>query len=204
MLTGAAHRIAAIPAVYDLIQRVTGLSSCNAFCRVQVSPVRSGAIVIDAGGGTALARDVFPRECIYICLDTAPEKLSMARRRAGALAVLGDIAAMPFPNAVADLVFARSVAHHLDEDQLVDLLVEARRVLRPGGRFVLVEPYRNPGNPLSQVLWRYDRGSNPRSREALVALMNEHFSEVSNRTVRTAHHVLVSVGTAVGGAAISL
>lgn len=54
---------------------------------------------------------------------------------------------LPFPDASFDLVTASSVLNNLSgDDQKMQTLTEIRRVLRPGGRFLLIEPLRNLGS----------------------------------------------------------
>ena len=49
----------------------------------------------------------------------------------------GDIYALPYPNASADLVTIHQVLHYLDDPGRA--LVEAARVLKPGGRLMIVD-----------------------------------------------------------------
>jgi len=49
----------------------------------------------------------------------------------------GDAGATTLPDASADIVFERAVIHHLSEAQLARNAVEARRLLRAGGSFVV-------------------------------------------------------------------
>ena len=49
----------------------------------------------------------------------------------------GDIFALPFPNGYADFVSIHQVLHYLDEPGRA--LAEAARVLKPGGRLLIVD-----------------------------------------------------------------
>lgn len=56
--------------------------------------------------------------------------------------VFGDIGRLPFPDACFDVVFCRSVLHHLDGHERT--MREMARVLRPGGRMIFcAEPIRS-------------------------------------------------------------
>jgi len=46
---------------------------------------------------------------------------------------------LPLPSASADVVIMRYCLHHMTFDVQLDILAEAKRVLRPGGRLVIVE-----------------------------------------------------------------
>jgi len=57
--------------------------------------------------------------------------------------IRGDCRRLPFPDASRDILIVQGGLHHLASlDDVVDSFREAHRVLRPSGRFVLVEPWR--------------------------------------------------------------
>jgi SAM-dependent methyltransferase len=97
--------------------------------------------VVDAGCGdgflTELLAERFDR---VIAVDHSPERLAAARGRLARKGVdwrLGEVDALPVPAASADAVFLSLVLHHVPEIKAV--LQEARRVLRPGGRVVILD-----------------------------------------------------------------
>ena len=67
-----------------------------------------------------------------------------AGQQPGVRFAAADAARLPFANAAFASVFIRDLLHHVPEPRAV--VQEAARVLRPGGRFVLLEP--NGRNPL--------------------------------------------------------
>lgn len=69
---------------------------------------------------------------------------SMLRRAAaaGAEPVLGDVRAVPLVDAEADLVVCSFLLHLLDASGRVAVMGEVARLLRPGGRALLVVPAR--------------------------------------------------------------
>lgn len=100
------------------------------------------ALDLGSGAGhTALA--VAPRAASVIGIDVTPEMVEvatgLARERgiANAEFRLGDVAALPFPGASFDVVTSRYSAHHYPDPARA--LGEVRRVLRPGGSFLLVD-----------------------------------------------------------------
>jgi SAM-dependent methyltransferase len=104
------------------------------------------AVVLDLGAGYCgfinnikalrkYALDLSPEVCVH----AGPE----------VTAYVGDVADLSMlGNASLDAVFASNLIEHLDDDPLALTLSEVARVLRPGGRFIVMQPnfayaYRN-------------------------------------------------------------
>lgn len=110
------------------------------------------AHILDFGGGLGNSvphfREFFPRAHLT-CADVSVESLRIAASRFAGLAdfVSFDGRRLPFADGGFDCVFSACVFHHIEPDRHVALLVELRRVLRPGGLIVIFE--HNPLNPLT-------------------------------------------------------
>jgi ubiquinone/menaquinone biosynthesis C-methylase UbiE len=100
--------------------------------------------VLDLGcgaGHTALA--IAPHVAHVTAVDVTPDMLQTAARLAEQRGVTNigfqhaDAAELPFEPATFDLVTSRVAAHHFADP--LKALAEVRRVLRPGGHFVLVD-----------------------------------------------------------------
>jgi SAM-dependent methyltransferase len=111
---------------------------------VEAARLTGGERVLDAGTGaghTALA--VAPRAASVVGIDVTAEMLEAARDLARRRAITNvsfqeaDASCLPFPDASFDLVTNRQSAHHYAD--LEAAVRETRRVLRPGGTFVLVD-----------------------------------------------------------------
>jgi len=96
-----------------------------------------GARVLDAGCGRYLR---FSKELsdtasvVGIDLDSVLE----TDNRSTPFAVRGDVGRLPFPSGHFDMVISRSVIEHLEDPSRV--FQEFSRVLRPGGKAVLITP----------------------------------------------------------------
>jgi len=156
----------------------TAQSAWRASCAQMADVVHSGrhADVLDLGCGPGVSTFELARHISstrLIGLDLAPRMLREARRRAESSGVpapqidwvLGDAACLPLASDSFDACTGHSFLYLVADRKAV--LAEIRRVLRPGGRLVLMEPSvrgasiprivsisRDPRHLLSVSLWR--------------------------------------------------
>ncbi|MBI5512887.1 MAG: class I SAM-dependent methyltransferase [Deltaproteobacteria bacterium] len=109
--------------------------------------------VLEVGAGSGLVTVLLaprlqsPR---YVALDLSPEMLAFARKRVPdprVECVVGDATRLDAPDGAFEAVFCVDVVHHLDRP--VEALREWARVVRPGGRLVLLEA--NAYNPMNRA-----------------------------------------------------
>jgi SAM-dependent methyltransferase len=104
-----------------------------------------------AGYGTALLRE---HAATAAGIDVSVEAVIFARGRYGRDFVCASCAALPFSDSAFDLVTAFELIEHVEDWR--QLLAEARRVLAPGGQFVVSTP-----NKLYYAESRKTAGPNP-------------------------------------------
>jgi SAM-dependent methyltransferase len=111
---------------------------------VEAAALTGGERVLDLGcgaGHTALA--LAPRAARVMAVDVTPEMLAVASALAAQRGITNvefhraDAASLPFDDAGFALVTSRFAAHHFAAP--AQALAEAARVLRPGGRLLLVD-----------------------------------------------------------------
>ena len=163
MIRSLIHKIVANPFVYDLVQFLTGAEITNKRIKLRLAKV-DAAVIVDIGGGTGSMMDLFPKQALYICLDIDEQKLEGYRAKyPNKPAVLGDATTAPIATASVDLVVCKFLSHHIPDDRVDYLLRECYRILRPTGTLLFVESLRNDRRFRSRFLWKYDRGSFPRT-----------------------------------------
>lgn len=115
---------------------------------LDLSRLRSGEAVLDVACGTGtlaiLAKETVGRSGTVCGVDASPEMLARARSKAARAGVEvrfenAAAQALPFPDASFDLALGTMMLHHLGRAPRRELAAELRRVLKPGGRVLLVD-----------------------------------------------------------------
>jgi ubiquinone/menaquinone biosynthesis C-methylase UbiE len=110
--------------------------------------------VLELAAGTARNLPFYPPDVRITAVELSPEMLSIGRRRAEALGRdadlrLGDVQALEFPDGSFDTVVCTLGLCTIPDDRKA--AAEARRVLRPGGRLLLLEHVRSPSLPVRAI-----------------------------------------------------
>ena len=108
---------------------------------LQAAGLRSGMSLLDVGSGTGvcalLAQEIVGAAGRVVALDPSSGMLAVARARGVRETVLGCAEQLPFPSASFDCVSMGYMLRHIEDMHTV--FAEVLRVLRPGGRIVLLE-----------------------------------------------------------------
>lgn len=117
----------------------------NDLKRLIDTPLPKAPVIVDVGCGQGISfrllADAFqPRRIVGI--DYHEPSLALAAQAGSRIAtetelLHGDCAALPLPDASADIVFCHQTFHHLVEQERA--LAEFRRVLKPGGVLLFAE-----------------------------------------------------------------
>ncbi len=159
------HRLATQPRVWNLLRRVleANFRGEKAVIRRELLPHAGAAPrVLDLGCGTGELAPVFLRHgYAYDGIDVDTPRIAYARAHfpGGAFQVM-DAAHLAYPDAAFDQVLVTGVFHHLPDAVVRAIVAEMRRVLRPGGRVLVMEDTPPPPgrNPLGGLVHRADEG----------------------------------------------
>ena len=167
------HRIVAIPFVYNLVQRLAGREEGHRRMRPYLAQTM-GRTVLEVGAGTGDWAMMLPPTARYIWFDNDPQKLAgFLSRGTSAMALLGDAARMCLKDKSVNWALCIAVSHHLTDEEFRQFLRSLAKVSREG--LIFLDGLRTDNSWISQLLWKYDRGANPRKLEDLRPLIEEFF-----------------------------
>lgn len=175
-----------VPLVYRAFQNlVVAPRKRSLFVDEYVRPL-SGHRILDIGCGPADILAHLP-PCDYIGVDLSPRYIQSARARFG---TQGTFHCLPVREltvqnpASFDIVLAKGVIHHLDDDETRGLFAVAHAALKPSGRFVSVDPCYVPDQSiLTRCLLGMDRGKFVRTQLDYLELVPHTFADVRS-TIR--------------------
>jgi ubiquinone/menaquinone biosynthesis C-methylase UbiE len=127
---------------------------------VALAQIQPGEAVLEVGCGTgdvALAASPYTGPTgLVVGIDPAPEMIAVARAKAARAAravdfQVGLIEALAYPDDTFDIVLSSLMMHHLPDDLKRQGLAEIARVLKPGGRLLIVD-FKRPTGWLSRAI----------------------------------------------------
>lgn len=149
----------------------------GAFYRLVQSelPIEAGERVLDFGCGRGVFSHLFDAQS-YFGVDLTPSFVRHARKKHPAHGyAFMDGTRLGFSDGAFDSVLVVGVFHHLDDDMAVGGLREVHRVLKPGGRALVLEPVPvvDRWNLYSRLIKSMDAGHFIRPLEAWPRLVGD-------------------------------
>jgi SAM-dependent methyltransferase len=192
MLARVLETIVAHPWVYDRVQRIAGREE-NYRRLIPLLRRAGGELLLDTGAGTGEIVRILDPSTRYVWLDNDAQKLSGFKAKCGqGLAVLGDVTRIPLGRGAVHTGLCVAVSHHLTDPEFDDLLSELARVCRTW--LIFLDAIEEKSSPVSNFMWRYDRGSHPRTAEHLLSMLRRHFEVEDIQRYAIYHRYVLCVG----------
>lgn len=150
---------------YDRLEKILGLGTGSWYRRqaLQRAGLRRGMQVVDVGMGTGLvSREILRltgEPARLVGIDPSPGMMGQARFDVPVECRVGRAEAIPVPDASADFVVMGYALRHIAD--FAAAAAEFRRVLRPGGRLLILEITRAESRWGNALLKAYMRGAVP-------------------------------------------
>jgi ubiquinone/menaquinone biosynthesis C-methylase UbiE len=160
---------------------------------VDLGTGRGELLVVAVEKGAQLALGI---EYSLSALELAKRTLSASSAGPRAVVTGADSRRLPLPDSMADLVTMLDIVEHLTPQELHDTLVEARRILRPGGRLFA---HTMPTRTVYGVTYRIQRLTVPGRRRRWPAdprVEPERVMHVNEQTRTSLHRALKRAGFA--------
>ncbi len=179
--------------IYETFQNAVGQPDAHPWLLENLWKIRPGMTVVDVGCGPARLRALLPEDIHYFGFDPNPSYIAKAKS-----SLTGNFTVGVMPDFLehhgaallgkVDAVLCSGVLHHLTRDQMAEVLEGGRRLLKPGGRFLAIEPcYLVRQDPWSRWVINRDRGCNILHDHEWRSAFQAHFGQVD---VRVANHLL--------------
>lgn len=181
-ITTGLRAILSHPWIYDSFQNIMGARKVRRNFSTAFIRTFPGNRLLDIGCGTAAILEFLPEDIDYCGYDINPDYITAAQVKFGKrgqftcrLLEESEIARiLPF-----DIAIAIGLLHHLDDDTARKVLHLARIALKPGGRFVSLDPVFAAGqNPIARFIISRDRGRNVRDEKGYLAIARHEFNIV--------------------------
>lgn len=198
MILDIARRALAWPIVFDTYQSLIGAPGCHRrFIHDMVRPI-AGERILDIGCGIGASLRYLPDTVNYVGVDICDAYIAKARARYGHRGkfICSDVTALDADALGSfDRSFSFGVLHHLSDDMAAQAIGILRRVVKPGGSFVSIDPCYVPGQHIiAKLLIDNDRGEHVRDVvgfERLVASLGRVRTKVHHDLLRIPYSQIV-------------
>lgn len=170
------------PLIYRAFQRMILRPKFEIILNNQIIRPKLASKILDFGCGVGHSSQLFTHasyvgiEPLSACIDRAKSMYN----RANSTFIVGDENYLAnLDDEDFDLVIAIGVLHHISDKSATKFISEAKRLLKPGGRFVTLDPYFFTGQrKTSRFVISQDRGKNVRTEDAYKSLISGEFHQI--------------------------
>ncbi len=179
------HSVLEIPVVYEAVQKLfTHEETVRAW--FQMIGDHENRVILDVGCGPGVDAQSFGKSKKYIGIDISNIYIDSARKNYGDMGEFYCLSVEQIediPVEEIDIVILKGVFHHLSDDIVSGFLEKIKKKLSPGGRIFSIDPTYMVGRVISNFIVSLDRGLFVRQETDLLALVSQHVSVESKKTI---------------------
>jgi SAM-dependent methyltransferase len=181
-ITTGFRAIFSAPRIYDFAQDLVGAERSRGILVRDYLRPQPHQRILDIGCGTARILPHFPATVDYVGVDLSEAYIEAAKRAYGSRGSflcmdIGRADPSTFRN--FDLALANGLLHHLDDDEVRNMLAVAFEALAPGGRLITIDGcFDERQSRLARWTIENDRGRNVRTPDAYGDLARSVFGDV--------------------------
>jgi SAM-dependent methyltransferase len=191
MIIQLAKKALRSPVIFDTYQSLIGAPECHRwFIYEMVRPI-PGDRVLDVGCGVGASYRYMPDTIDYVGVDVSETYIAKAKADYGHQAkfMCADVSTLdPAVIGTFDRAFSFGVLHHLSDDVAEQAVKFVRRVVKPGGIFVSIDPCHVPGqHVVAKLIIENDRGEyvrDPAGFERIISGLGQVHTEIRHDLLR--------------------
>ena len=177
-LASSVDLLAENPAVFSVLRKILEVGFVRQKRWIQqLFTLTSENRVLDIGCGTGEFAPLF-KIAHYWGIDISRSYAAHARKKTGQEILVMDGNRLAFKSERFDYILIMAVLHHLKDEAVIQVLAEAKRVLKPEGRVLVMEDTKIEAFDSLLVRWvqKYDKGAYIRNSQAYKAMISDFFT----------------------------
>jgi ubiquinone/menaquinone biosynthesis C-methylase UbiE len=182
--TSGIYKVLSNPLIYWTWQGLSGGSRARRYFIDDYVKIRANESIVDVGCGPGNLLAYMRRDISYVGFDVSESYINEAQKKYQGRGrfVQGDcnVALRTLSPQWADVVICCGVLHHIDEIAIQTVLANSYLLLKPGGRFLCMEPVWVPQHPcLARLHMKCDRGKNIKTEAEWLQIARSAFPTVT-------------------------
>ena len=187
MLTKLRNFLADRPVIFTMLRKIIELNfyKQKRFIKENFS-LDPSEKVLDIGSGTGEFADSF-KKADYFGIDISPIYVNYAKKKNKGKFEVMDATRLQFSDNSFDYILIMAILHHLSDEDIEKVLLEAKRVLVPGGRILIMEDakVKNLENFLVRFFQKFDKGEFIREPKEYDRLISKSFEIIKTEAFRS-------------------
>jgi SAM-dependent methyltransferase len=183
------RKILEISGLYNIFQTLIGKKKTKKWLLKNIWKISNGDKIVDMGCGPATKLAYLPNKIDYFGFDISKKYIEAAKKKYSWANFIQAKASDFLTNGLAplqntDLIMCNGLLHHLEDNEVNEILELSNKILKPKGRLICIEPvFLKHHSKISRWLISKDRGQNIRTEEEYKNLVSKFFNSYNTSIV---------------------